>query len=410
MKSISKVAIMSSLLALAGQAAAAPTVEELWDIIQKQQKEIEQLKKEQSKTDATLKITEEKVEATADAVEQVATGSSLSGSKAGSWAEKTTIGGYGEHHYNNFNGGKNDSVDAHRYVLYVGHEYSDKVRFFSEWELEHGLSGDGQPGEVELEQAFIEWDYADKHSFVVGQYLIPVGFLNEIHEPDTFYGVERNLIEKNIIPTTWWETGVMFKGDIAPGVKYEFAMHSGLKMDGGDKVRSGRQKSAKATANDFAYTGRVSYTGVPGLNLAAAVQYQEDVLQNNEGDSASAVLTVLNASYEKSIFSVRALWAEWNIDNDAWETNERDVQNGWFVEPSIKPLDDLGFFVRYSNYNNEAGENPDVSDQRSVFYDVGVNYWLTERVVFKADYQAAHEDNPDSDNYDSFNLGVGWSF
>ena len=38
--------------------------------------------------------------------------------------------------------------------------------------------------------------------------LVPVGFLNEVHEPPTFYGVERNPVEKNVIPTTWWEGGI----------------------------------------------------------------------------------------------------------------------------------------------------------------------------------------------------------
>ena len=369
---------------------AAPTVEELWETIKKQQAEIDQLKKEQKETD-------EKVEATAEAVEQ----GGVSGSKAGEWATKTKIGGYGEHHYNNFEN-SDDKIDAHRYVLFISHEYSDTVRFFSELELEHSLSGEGKPGEVELEQAFVEWDFAENHSLVAGQFLIPVGILNDTHEPDTFYGVERNLVEKNIIPTTWWESGALVKGSIAEGLSYDFAFHSGLAVDESGNIRKGRQKSANAKANDFAMTARVKYTGVRGLELAASVQRQENISQGVVED-ASALLTEVHAIYNVGMFSIRGLWASWNLDGDEYEALGTDEQNGWYVEPSIKPLDNLGFFVRWSSWNNSAGLSD--SEDNEVF-DIGVNYWLNPNVVFKLDYQDASDYN---DN-DSLNIGVGWSY
>lgn len=66
----------------------------------------------------------------------------------GSGRSDTTIGGYGEMHYNNLDSGK--EIDFHRFVLFFNHEFSDRLRFFSDLELEHALSGEGQPGEVEL--------------------------------------------------------------------------------------------------------------------------------------------------------------------------------------------------------------------------------------------------------------------
>lgn len=377
-------------VAFSSSAMAAPTIEELWQRLQEQEKEIERLKKEQN-------VTDKKVEATVDAIEQ---GSIATGGKALEWASKTKIGGYGEHHYNNFDG-KDDQVDAHRYVLYVSHEYNENVRFFSEVELEHSLAGEGKPGEVELEQAYIEWDYAENHALVAGQFLVPVGILNETHEPDTFYGTERNLIEKNIIPTTWWESGVMFRGEFAPGLSYNFAIHSGLENDEAN-IRSGRQKSAEATANDLAYTGRVKYTGVPGLELSATLQYQEDISQG-QFNEASAVLSELHAIYNVGSFGLRALWASWNVDGDEAELTGRDEQEGFYIEPSYKITDRLGVFVRYNEWNNVAGL--DGSDAQEVL-DYGINFWLVPNVVFKADIS----DHDDDNVADSFNLGVGWSF
>ena len=121
---------------------------------------------------------------------------------------KTVIGGYGELHYNNIE--DTESIDFHRFVLFFGHEFTESIRFFSEFELEHALSGDGKPGEVELEQAYIEMDLTESTTLKTGLFLVPVGIINETHEPPTFYGVERNPVEKNIIPATWWEAGAGF--------------------------------------------------------------------------------------------------------------------------------------------------------------------------------------------------------
>jgi len=403
--------VVASNILTTGIANAAPTNEELWKIIQEQEAEIEALKKEQGETSESLAITEERLNATADAIDQGGASGSLS--KSLEWAEKTRIGGYTEHHFNNFQGSDNDEVDAHRFVLYVNHEFNNNVRLFTEFELEHSLAGDGAPGEVELEQAYIEWDFAQNHSLAAGLFLIPVGIINETHEPNTFYGVERNRVEGDIIPTTWWETGVMFSGDLAPGVSYNFAMHSGLNNENAD-IRSGRQKSAQATANDFAYTGRIKYTAIPGLELAATLQYQED-LNQSIGESLPAILTEFHAVYNTGKFGLRALWAQWDIDGDFSEgfinsdgnfTEDfigRDQQNGWYIEPSYKILDNVGVFLRYSERNEFAGLN---GREDLEVTDIGVNYWLTPGVVFKADYQ----DDQSSNNNDSFNLGVGWSF
>ena len=115
-------------------------------------------------------------------------------------------------------------------MLFFGHEFSDSVRFFSEFELEHSIAGDGKAGEVELEQAYVEVDINEEFSSKVGLFLIPVGIINETHEPPTFYGVERNGVEKNIIPATWWEAGVAFNYKPVGGVSIDGAITSGLNV------------------------------------------------------------------------------------------------------------------------------------------------------------------------------------
>jgi hypothetical protein len=379
-----------------------PNLEELWQLLQAQQAEIAELKRQLENNNTQIQETQIMAISVADVVENQAIQSNSS-----NWADKTSIGGYGEHHYNAVDGGR-DQIDAHRYVLYIGHEYTDSVRFFSEFELEHGLAGEGKPGEVELEQAFIEWQFSQKHRATLGQYLLPVGILNEVHEPETFYGVERNKVESEVIPTTWWETGAMLSGTLSESLRYDLALHSGLNLSDEDdainsfRIRSGRQKSAEANGNNFAYTGRLTYTPSPGLRMSLSVQHQTDLLQNIVSEDAAATLVSAHLIYQKEKFGLRALYAGWDIDNADFKANGSDNLNGWFLEPSYRITDKFGLFARYTEIDPARGDRPtQVTEQ----IDYGFNYWLTPQVALKADYQ-----NSQQDGDDAINIGIGWSY
>ena len=316
---------------------------------------------------------------------------------------KTSIGGYGELHYNNIEDA--EEIDFHRFVLFFGHEFTDSVRFFSELELEHSLAGDDKPGEVELEQAYIEMDLTDSTSLKTGLFLIPVGILNETHEPPTFYGVERNPVEKNIIPATWWEAGAGINTKFGDGFSADFAIHSGLNVptDGSKSflIRSGRQKVAEASADSLAYTARLKYTGVPGLELAATYQIQDDVTQG--ALDAGATLFSAHAAYSKGSFGLRALYAMWDIDGTEAAALGRDEQEGFYIEPSYRINERFGVFVRYNAWDNNAGDTADTENKQTNY---GLNYWPHEDVVLKFDF----ENRSGAQDGDGFNLGVGYQF
>lgn len=394
-------------------AQAAPSLEEMWELVQKQQAEIAQLNAQLEKTEARVSETEVKTEATFAAVEEVTAGPVA---KLAEWADKTTVGGYGEVHYNNLTSDDSskskDEFDLHRFVMFFGHQFNDDLRFYSELEVEHNIAGEGKNGEVEVEQAYVEWDYAENHRAKAGVFLMPVGIINETHEPETFYGVERNPVEKNIIPATWWEGGAMFSGEIAEGFSYDAGVHSGLFIDptaSKSKIRDGRQKVSKAKGDDLAYTARIKYTGMPGLELAATVQHQTDVWQGESfagEEEADANLWELHAAYNNGPLGVRALYAQWDID-DVIENVKAgaDEQKGFYIEPSYRLTEKLGIFARYSEWDNQAGDSSETEKQQ---YDLGFNYWLDNNVVLKADYM--REDSETGDELRGFNLGVGWSF
>ena len=409
--------IAASLMAAGTAANAAPSNEELWKMMQEMQQQMQQVQTQNQQLKAENADLKNKVEETEQAVEAVVVATEEAASSPLFSGNRTSIGGYGELHFNNLEDTNGDSdkdqIDFHRFVLFVGHEFTDDLRFFSELELEHSLSGDGKPGEVELEQAYIEYDISDQTRVKGGVFLLPVGILNETHEPDTFYGTERNSVEKNIIPTTWWEGGVMFSGDIANGFAYDLAVHSGLDVSKEGtktsfKIRDGRQKVAEAQANDLAYTGRLKWTAIPGVELAATVQYQEDITQGNVAESDGAVLFETHAVIQRGAFGLRALYAQWDLEGDAPEVAGYDEQMGWYIEPSYKINEYFGVFARYSEWDNQAGSSAIDSEFEQI--DLGVNWWPHKNVVVKLDYQFQDAEDDTATELEGLNLGIGWQF
>jgi len=426
-----------ALFSSQANAAETPSLEEMWKQLQSQQAEIQDLKKslaeneqrledarrrleiqnsellstqkDLSGAEANIQSTVEMVDATADAVDSLL----LTSSDVG---QRTNIGGYGELHINQLD--NKDQIDFHRFVLFFSHRFSDNLSFHSELELEHSIAGEGKVGEIELEQAYIQYDYSPQHRLKAGLFLIPIGLINETHEPDTFYGVERNSIEKNLIPATWWEGGLAFEGELAPGFSYDVAVHSGLdlKTDSSSassrsSIRSGRQKVGNATADSWAATSRIRYTGVPGLRLGLALQHQQDLTQGDADNigigGISANLLVADMDYQRQDLGLRAVYSRWFIDDEINLLNAgADEQVGWYVEPSYRINEKLGLFIRYSEYDLTAGSGLASSSKGQ--WDIGLNYWLHERVVFKVDLQS--QDNAGGGEVDGFNLGLGYSF
>lgn len=393
------------LLTVSSGALAAddlPSREEMWKIIQQQQKQIDALVSKQKTSEEKIDETVSMVEATADAIDQ----------KQTSGKSETYIGGYGELHYNNLedksSGDNINEIDLHRFVLLLGHEFNDKTRFFSELELEHGIAGESENGAIEIEQAYIEHDLTPKLSAMAGVFLTPVGIINETHEPNTFYGVERNQVEKNIIPTTWRAGGLGLNGRFSKGWSWDATLTSGLftSVENNYKPRNGRQQISEAIANNGAATGRLKWTGMPGLELAASLQYQDDITQGKDPLAGSATLAETHAILERGAFGLRALYAQWSLDGEGPASIGADEQYGWYIEPSWRFNPAFGLFARYEQWDNTAGGQADSKYSQSV---IGANYWLNEHVVFKFDLQ--DQNAPDGKKeLDGFNVGVGYQF
>ncbi len=356
-----------SLTAIPANAAEeGPSNEELYEIIQAQQEQIDSLVGKR---------------------ENVSEGS-------------TTIGGYGELHYNDLDSGS--EMDFHRFVLFFNHEFNEDIRFFSELELEHSLAGEGKPGEIELEQAYVEFDVTDYTRIKGGLFLMPVGILNETHEPNTFYGVERNPIEKDLLPTTWWEGGVAVSGNFgSSGLSYDLGVHSGLNVDNSFSIRGGRQKVAEATAEDLGYSGRLKYTGVAGLEVAASFFHQGDLYQGAVPQADAGTLLETHVRWNRGPLTLTALYATWMLDGDAPEAAEKDDQSGYYGEASWRVNESFGVFVRHNIWDTGG-----IGETEKSQTNLGFNYWPHKNVVVKFDLQQQGKAADD----EGFNLGIGYQF
>lgn len=424
-------------------AADAPSVEELWETVQQQQQEIEQLREElESNRNQTSSVqvrsleNSELIEAVGDVIE------SSDGLLASADSRTTRIGGYGEMIYNNeTSSSSSKELDVQRFVLFVGHQFNDSLRFHSELEIEHSFISDDDrsPGAVELEQAYVEWDYSANHSVLAGMHLVPMGIINETHEPATFYGVERNRIESRIIPSTYRVNGIKFSGRLGGGFSYDLGVHEGLFFESGNggelAIRDSRQSGARAEMDDPAYTGRLRYTGVPGLELGVSMQYQSDMTQSgssrsnigregvldvfgNPVDDISGVLSEAHVVYRTGPWGFRALYAQWDIDSNIETVANNDLSNnglgrdkqyGYYFEPSYQINEKLGAFIRIERTDERAGSSlAEANDTRTDRTLLGLNYWLSNNTVLKLDYQFENDDKDRGLN--GFNAGIGWQF
>lgn len=336
-----------------------------------------------------------------------------------------TIGGYGQIDYNQPEGA-NGKMDVHRLVMLFGYKFSDKVQFVTEIEYEHVK-------EVYIEQAFLNYSISDNFNVRGGLMLVPMGIVNEYHEPTTFNGVERPSMDKSIVPTTWREIGVGVTGKFdEANLRYQayifngFASVNGTKVLGGKNgLRNGRQKGAESTVNTPNLSAKLDYYGIQGLRLGLSGYFgrtqSADGLHEVDGADVGISMFGLDARYIKRRFSARGQYIHALIsDTEAYNAlNSADLGSelkGWYGELAynLLPLNNeqkLDLFVRYENYDThaataDAGISRDLSYNRKE-WTTGLSYHVAPGAVVKADYQLL--DNAVSGNKakGQLNLGLG---
>lgn len=353
----------------------------------------------------------------------------------------TTIGGYGEIAYNAYlKDSSRDQADLKRFVLFFGHRFSDRISFNSEFEVEHAVSSSSDKGEAEIEQAYLNYQISPAMNLRAGLFLMPFGFINRSHEPPAFYGVERNEVERRIIPSTWREGGVSLYGSIGRGFDYDVGVTTGFSVakldDASEPLFATHQELQLAHASDLSVYGSLDWRGVPGVDIGGGVftgntgqnnaDFRQDAAQPDfNGISARLTLWDVHARLQRNGFDLEALYTRGTFDQAAqvdsvilaYHSANRPLAPsafyGWLVQGAytytFKNEMAVSPFVRYERYNTQAslplGLVADPAN-RDKLLTLGLSFRPLSDIVVKFDYQK-FVDNAQNDR---INLGLGYMF
>ncbi len=368
-----------------------------------------------------------------------------------------SVGGYGEALYENFDArredgapaGRPDRVDLLRQIVYLGFKFGDGLLFNSEIELEHAgvkdeaevqvdpATGEGAAelsGEVNLEFAYVDWMRSRSLGARAGLLLVPVGLVNEYHEPPVFLGARRPDVEQRIIPSTWRAIGAGVFGELPAGFAYRLYLLEGLDMTGfspSSPLRGGRQSGSQALAQDFAVAGRADWVGTPGL-LAGASAYV-----GNSGQGAAdargrirarTVLWDVHARLDWRGLDARAVLARGTLDDAARVNAALGLGGGnalgsafaggyleaaYDVMPLLRPGPrvELLPYARYESYDTQqdlpAGLAGNPAYRRTTL-TLGAAFKPHPNVVVKADRQIRR--NEADTETSQWNAALGYLF
>ena len=378
-----------------------------------------------------------KIGEAAAAADQSTNGLGPAASKVYRTERGLSIGGYGEIVYQQVDerektgegeeeegrGGK--QFDLRRAVLYFGYKWNDRILFNSEVEYEHA----GE--EVSVEFAYLDFLWRPQLNFRAGLLLMPVGFLNELHEPTVFLGANRPDVEQRILPTTWEEGGFGLFGAAGP-FTYRTYIVNGLNAAGftDDGLRGGRQGGSEAKAEDLAWVGRLDYTGLPGL-LAGGSVYTGKAGQGLETASGRKLgvgtkIAEGHLEWRWRGLEFRALGAQTELNDVAalnaalgleGDESVGEKLEGYYLQLGYDLLAGRAAgralipYARWESLNTQdavpAGfsANPDTDIQTLT---LGVAYKPIEQLVLKVDYQ--NVDNKAGTGADRFNVLLGYVF
>ena len=447
-------AAVPALALVAGMAVAQESADDRIEALEEQLAELRQAIEELAAEapDERVSELERRIEVLAEEIEELTLGEAatesaqdqeglyglgIAASKVYRVQEGLSIGGYGEMVFESYaskrEGGEptgfGDVFDFLRAIVYVGYKFDERWVFNSEIEFEHASTS--KSGSASVEFAYIDYLWKPQLNFRTGILLLPMGWLNELHEPTLFPSAERPYVEQVLIPSTWRENGAGIFGDVGP-FSYRSYVVNGLKGAGftSNGLRGGRQKGAQAQAEDFAWTGRLDYTATPGLivGVSAYVGNSGQGLLDPSGATIDARTEILDFHFDWSHrgFRLRGLWAQGDV-GDAARLNRAlgitgsdsigERLEGHYLELAYDVLAHRGGraslspFVRIESIDTQvrvpAGFESDPIFDREIL-TWGAAWQPIDRLVFKVGYQ--DWTNPGGTGFDEWNLAMGYLF
>ncbi len=340
------------------------------------------------------------------------------------------ISGYMDFHFNDRQH-EDPILDFHRFVLLFSHNFTERIRFVAELELEHAVVSNETVGELELEQAYIDFLISRQFNVRAGMVLAPVGIINERHEPPVFHGVERPFVDTVIVPSTWFDAGVGVHGEVGTGFRYRaYAMGTldAVGFSAEEGLREGRQKGAESNARKLAGTGRVEYVGMLGTVFGASFWSGGTGFTFPRFDT-SVTMVEIDGRSKIGELELRGQYAHAFLDgmdehngaiqrtvgvnpNVAEQIRGFYLEGSYFVVPRVAPRE-VALFLRYENFDTQyrmpEGFQPLKAFDRDAWV-FGVTYFPDPDVAVKLDYTVLRNQSDAIEAPNSLNVGLGWWF
>ncbi len=337
-------------------------------------------------------------------------------------ASQLTLGGYTEFTYTDRQT-RTPQFDQLKTVLELSAKIQEHISLYMEIEDEHAgaIAGPEETdGEVEIEQAYIDYKIDKAVNFRAGVILVPVGHYNLNHEGFVNNLVDRPLVDRRIIPTTWYDEGLGFYGTPIDtdkfGLSYEAYMYNPAVTDGVDPLsgfRGIRNENKTPTSDQKAGAVRVAMEPARGCKaIADSLEFGLSAYVsgfggfngvNDNGDTVRfgpgrLYVTAADVSWEKKNIGFRGEAALDHADSGNNITGKRQDAWGYYAEgyykfwPGFLSHSPFGKFkdpklvaalrYEYVNLDNELPATPSV--QRLT---AGISYRPLPNTVFKFDYQ-----------------------
>jgi hypothetical protein len=360
----------------------------------------------------------------------------LRATPASAMSADTVFTGYGEVNYNHpVRNASASQTDVRRAVIGIQHRFDEKTKVVAEFEWEHAIASASDRGEAAIEQLYVEREFNGGLRGKAGLFLMPAGLLNQTHEPTAYYGVERNVVETAIIPTTWREAGVGLSGEFGNGFAWDTGLTTGFDLTKWDPASDeGRasplgaihQEGQLAKSRNLSLHGALNWRGYPGLLVGGSVFTGKAGHATPEfaANDARVTLAELHTRYTPGAWDLSALWAYGRISNTealnaSFVGNPTPVPSsfgGWYLQAAYTLWQGSDYvlspFARFESLNTARtyASVPAGLGVASAPYErvatVGANLMVGQGVVLKADYQKFRADK----SRDQVNLGVGFSY
>ncbi len=263
----------------------------------------------------------------------------------------TAIGGYAEmnSNYERQDGvAEGFSFENRRFNVFLYSAISERVKFTSELEFEHGTE------EIKLETALVDVLLSTPVNLRAGILLSPIGRFNIAHDSPRYNVIDRPLVSTEIIPATLSEVGAGFLGAfyMTPFDRLTYEIYAvnglsdGVVLGNGEGTRLPAGKSEEAFGEDNngspALTGRLAYNprfgGEFGISYYTG-RYNTYQIEGTPVDESRRVrLFAFDADYR---------WRRWHFRGEA-ALADVDVASDQ-VDDDLLAARQRGFYIE-SNY------------------------------------------------------------